>query len=158
MSWDKGSWGPSIPSGTMLKIEFLLMSGSWVKNGSSLHSARPTYLTQVTGGQMRNADVLACCAAPFRPYTACPCPASNPKSQRSNRDISGVMDGGVNTSEAMRITIPLCTVDSRCDMAAVFAPRRKWRLPVIRGNGHQGWFMLPGKPAEDSTPSMLLEG
>ena len=32
------------------------MSGSWVKNGS-LHQPA-TYLAQVSGGQMRNADVL----------------------------------------------------------------------------------------------------
>ena len=85
------------------------MSGSWVINGS-LHQPA-TYLTQVTGGQMRNADVL-----PLVLHRAgllgLSLPSFKPKEPRSVRDISGLMDGGVYTSEASGDT-PLCTVDSR---------------------------------------------
>ena len=58
-------------------------------------------------------------------YKACACPASRLKKQPgvSNRDTSGLMDGGVYRSEASfwRDT-PLCAVDSGQDVVAGFAP------------------------------------
>jgi len=129
------------------------MSGSWVINGS-LHQPA-TYLTQVTGGQMRNADVL-----PLVLHRAgllgLSLPSFKPKEPRSVRDISGLMDGGVYTSEASGDT-PLCTVDSRQDMAAVFAPRGKWRLPVIREMDIRLVHVLPGKPAEEHAPQCFFD-
>ena len=50
-----------------------------------------------------------------------------------------------------------CTVDSRQDMAAVFAPRGKWRLPVIREMDIRLVHVLPGKPAEEHAPQRFFD-
>ena len=67
-------------------------------------------------------------------YKACACPASKLKkeSRVSNRDISGLMDGGAYTAEARswRDT-PLCAADGGQDIVVVFAPEGKGRLSVI---------------------------
>lgn len=61
------------------------------------------------------------------------------------RDISGVMDGGVNTSEAMS-DIPLCTVDLRQDMAAVCS-QEEVEIASYQGKWTSGLVhVLPGKP------------
>ena len=75
--------------------------------------------------------VLGCIPQAYKP---CACPASRPKKEPrfSNRDVSGVMDGGAYTSEARSWSdTPPCAVDDGQDMAAVFTPKWKKRLPVI---------------------------
>ena len=100
---------------------------------------------------MRNADVLPV-VLHHSGLHGLSLPSFKPKEPRSVRDISGVMDGGVNTSEAMS-DIPLCTVDSRQDMAAVFAPWGRGRLPCMGGRDRAEidfrWaHQLPRKPGD----------
>ena len=69
---------------------------------------------------------------------ACTCPALSLKKEPgvSNRDLSGLMNGEAYTSEARSWSnIPpyvLWMVAGRQDVEAVFAPREKGRLSVIR--------------------------
>ena len=56
---------------------------------------------------------------------ACTCPALRPKKELrvSDRDISGLMDGGAYMSEARSWSdTPLCAAHSGQDMAAVSTP------------------------------------
>ena len=52
---------------------------------------------------------------------------------------------------------PLCEVDSRQDMAAVFTPGGRGRLPVIGGIDVRLTYWLPRKPAESQAPHHPLD-
>ena len=89
----------------------------------------------------------------------CTCLASRLKKEPgvSNGGISGVTDGGADVSGARswNNTQP-CTSESGQDVAAVFAPGGKGRLPVIGGVDLRLAHRLPGKPAEAHTPHLPL--
>ena len=66
----------------------------------------------------------------------------------SNRDITGLMDGRTYMFEARSWSdTPLCVVDGRQDLVAVFASRDTGRLPVIEEIDNRSVHQLLGKPS-----------
>ena len=127
------------------------MSGSWVKNGS-LHQPA-TYLTQVTGGRMRNADVL-----PLVLHRAglqgLSLPSFKPKEPRSVRDISGLMDGGVHTSEASSGTPLYC--GQQAGQGSSLCSQGEVEIASYQGNGHQVGSCVTRETSRGARPSTLL--
>ena len=77
-------------------------------------------------------------------------PATRPKKEPgySDRDISGLIEGGSYTSEARSWgNTPPGTADGGQDRVAVFAPRGGGRLPVMGGIDVRLAHQLPGKLA-----------
>ena len=98
--------------------------------------------------------ILDCTPQARKPCTR---PASKPKKEPGDgdRDNGGLLNRGFYMSEAKGSwsDTPPCTADGRQDLAAVFTPRGRGRLPVVEGIDI-GWPIswLPGKPAEGYTP------
>ena len=93
--------------------------------------------------------VLGCTLQACKPGT---CPASRPKTELSvgNRHMNGLIDEGSYMSEARSWSnTPPYAADRGQDVAAVFAPRGRGRLPVTEGIDIRLAHGLPGKPAED---------
>lgn len=66
----------------------------------------------------------------------------------NNRDVSGFMDGRTYMFEARSWgDTPLCVVDGRQDLAAVFASRDRGKLPVIEETDIRLVYQLIGKPS-----------
>ena len=84
----------------------------------------------------------------------CFCPASRLKKvpRVSDRDLSGLMDGGSYRSEARAWSdTPLCVVHSGQDVAAAFAmgaAEGREVVNIIEGIGISLAHQLPGKPAQ----------
>ena len=65
---------------------------------------------------------------PPQAYKTCACPAARLKKEPgvSNRDISGLMDGGAYMSEARSWSdTPPCAADGRQDTVSVFSPSQR---------------------------------
>ena len=71
----------------------------------------------------------------------------------SDREISGLIDGGSYTSKARGSwsNTPTWTADGRQDMAAVFSIPGRVRLSVTGRTDIRFVHWLPGKPAEEQT-------
>ena len=93
-------------------------------------------------------------------WKPCTCPTSRPKSKSrvSNRDFNSLMNGGTYMSEARSwSSTPPCVADSRQDMAAVFTPSRRGRLPVIGEIDVKLAFQLPRKATEGYAPNHTFD-
>lgn len=80
----------------------------------------------------------------------CTCPALRPNKEPrvSNRDVSGLRDGGTFVSEARSLSDTLlCAADDKQDTAIISATWGRRRLPYIEGIDIRWAHLLPGKPA-----------